>query len=327
MKSAWRLLFLVSLFWSAVVTAQVHKEAVSFNSLSDDGQAPAVIPAELYVPADQPGPFGAVVLVHSSGGVQDFRECWYARAFAARGFAALVIDSFKPRGVMSTAEDQTRVKTMQMLQDAYGALAFLAADQRIDPARIGVMGFSKGGVVSLWSAIKVVADRAEAARGLKQRFAFHLAFYPSCNAPYRSIVTTGGPILMMLGELDDYTPPQPCIDYARRLQASGVKAEFQVIPGAYHAWDNESGPHYLPRVERVMRCEYLIEDDGRYTWVKDKNGKPVEPHTLPASEFYSHLNSECRSYGPKVGGGNTEMKHKALQDVLGFLERYGLIRH
>ncbi|MCZ7655921.1 MAG: hypothetical protein M5R42_19135 [Rhodocyclaceae bacterium] len=61
----------------------------------------------------------------------------------------LVIDSFGPRGVMSTADDQTRVTTTQMLQDAYGALVFLADDKRIDSARIGVMGFSKGGTVAL----------------------------------------------------------------------------------------------------------------------------------------------------------------------------------
>jgi len=329
MKSAsWlRMALYVFLSWSVAAAAQVHKESVSFNSLpGSGGQAAATIPAELYVPADRPGPFAAVVLVHGSGGVSDFREHWYAREFAARGFAALVIDSFKPRGVTSTAEDQTRVTTPQMIQDAYGALAFLAADKRIDPARIGVMGFSKGGTVALWSAMQAVGDRAEASGGGKQRFAFHLPFYPGCNFQYRSTATTGGPILMMLGELDDYTQPQTCIDYARRLQAGGVKVEFQVVPGAYHAWETETGPHYLARAERVRRCEYLIEDDGRYTWVKDKDGQPVAPATLAPKEVVAHWRSECRNYGPKVGGGNLEMKRKALAEAFAFLERHGLMR-
>ena len=215
--------FVALMSWSAAGSANPHRESVSFSSLSgNDGKPPAVIPAELYVPADRAGPFAAVVLVHGSGGVADFREHWYAREFAARGFAALVIDSFKPRGVTSTVEDQTRVTTPQMIQDAYAALAFLAADKRIDPTRIGVMGFSKGGTVALWSAMKAVGDRAEASGGTKQRFAFHLPFYPGCNFQYRSPATTGGPILMMLGELDDYTQPQTCIGYAKRLQAGGV---------------------------------------------------------------------------------------------------------
>jgi dienelactone hydrolase len=327
MKSAWRLLILVSLSWSAVGAAQVNKEAVSFNSLSGSGgQAAATIPAELYVPADRPGPFAAVVLVHGSGGVSDFREHWYAREFSARGYAALVIDSFKPRGVTSTVEDQSRVTTTQMLQDAYGALAFLAADKRIDPARIGVMGFSKGGTVTLWSAMKAVGDRFAAAGGVKQRFAFHLPFYPGCNFQHRSLATTGSPILMMLGELDDYTSPQTCMDYAKRLQSGGVKAEFQVVPGAYHAWETETGPHYLARAERVRRCEYLIEDDGRYTWVKDKDGQPVTPATMGPRDVAAHSRSECRNYGPKIGGGNAEMKRKALAEAFAFLERHGLMR-
>ena len=326
MKSARRWWFLVFLAWSAVGTAQIHKEKVSFNSLSGGSGQAATISAALYVPTDRPGPFGAVVLVHGSGGVSDFREHWYAREFVARGFAALVIDSFTPRGVTSTAEDQTRVSAYQMLLDAYGALAFLAADKRIDPARVGVMGFSKGGVVALWSAAKQVADRAEAADGVKQRFAFHLPFYPGCNFQHRSTATTGGPILMMLGEFDDYTSPQTCMDYARRLLAGGVKAEFQVVPGAHHYWENESGPHYLARAERVRRCEYLIEEDGRYTWVKDKDGEPVAPVTLAPKEVVEHSRSECRNYGPKVGGGNAEMKRTALAEACAFLERHGLMQ-
>ncbi len=319
--------FVVLMSWSSSGSANPHRESVTFSSLrGNDGKPPAVIPAELYVPADRAGPFAAVVLVHGSGGVADFREHWYAREFAARGFAALVIDSFKPRGVTSTVDDQTRVTTSQMILDAYAALAFLATDKRIDPARIGVMGFSKGGTVALWSAMKAVGDRAEASGGTKQRFAFHLPFYPGCNFQYRSPATTGGPILMMLGELDDYTQPQTCIDYAKRLQAGGVKVEYQVVPGAYHAWETESGPHYLARAERVRRCEYLIEGDGRYTWVKDKDGNPVTPVTLAPKDVVEHSRSECRNYGPKVGGGNAEMKRKALAEAFGFLERHGLMR-
>lgn len=326
MKSTWRLFFLASMTWSAVGTAQVHNEAVSFSSLSGSVGQAAAIPAALYVPTDRPGPFGAVVLVHGSGGVSDFREHWYAREFTARGFVALVIDSFKPRGVMSTADDQTRVTTTQMLQDAYGALVFLADDKRIDSARIGVMGFSKGGTVALLSAMKVEGDKAEAFGGVKQRFAFHILFYPPCTIQHRNSATTGGPILMMLGELDDYTLPQVCIGHAQRLQANGVKAEYKVVPGAYHGWETESGPHYLARAERAQRCEYLIEDDGQYTWVKDKDGNQVAPLTMPASQLTPHWREKCRNYGPKFGGGNQDMKRKALEEVFAFLERHGLMR-
>jgi dienelactone hydrolase len=261
-----RMALLVFLSWSAASAAQVHKESVSFNSLAGgSGQAAAAIPAELYVPTKRSEPFGALVLVHGSSGVLDYREHWYAREFAARGYAALVIDSFKPRGVTSTNDDQTRVTTAQMVQDTYGALAFLATDKRIDSARIGLMGFSKGGFVTLRSAAKPVADGIAAAGGLMQRFAFHIAFYPSCTLQQRSTATTGGPILMMLGERDDYVRPEICVGYARRLQAAGVKAEYRLMPGAHHAWEVESGPHILERAERSLLCEYLIEDDWRLT--------------------------------------------------------------
>lgn len=275
MKSAWRLLILVSSRVEYHGAGADEQEAVSFNSLSGSGgQAAATIPAELYVPADRPGPFAAVVLVHGSGGVSDFREHWYAREFSARGYAALVIDSFKPRSVTGTIEDQSRVTTTQMLQDAYGALAFLAADKRIDPARIGVMGFSKGGTVTLWSAMKAVGDRFAAAGGVKQRFAFHLPFYPGCNFQHRSLATTGSPILMMLGELDDYTSPP---DLHGLRQAPAVGRRQGGVPGRSRRLPclGDRNRAALPGAGGA-RPPLRIPDRGRqsYTWVKDR-GRPA----------------------------------------------------
>ena len=47
----------------------------------------------------------------------------------------------------------------------------------IDPARIGIIGFSWGGVVTLLSATRRVAD---ALSGDGPAFAAHAAFYPVC---------------------------------------------------------------------------------------------------------------------------------------------------
>ena len=330
MKSGWRIgvIFFASLSWSANGSAQVfHKESVSFESLpGKDGKPPVVIPAELYTPTERPGPWPAVILVHGSGGVSAYREPWYAREFAARGFAALIIDCFKPRGVMSTVEDQSKVTAGMMNRDAFAALRFMSRDQRFNPERIGVMGFSKGGVVALFSSMKLAADATDSLGNPGLRFAFHVPFYPGCNVQLRNLDTTGKPMLMLLGELDDYTPIVPCIDYAKRLQAAGAKIEYQVVQGARHGWETETGPHYLPRGERFKGCEYLIEDNWRFTWVKDNDGKQVTPLNFSSQEYAQHYESECKRYGPTVGGGNPEMKRKVLAEVFGFLERHGLMQ-
>lgn len=331
MKSEWRMvvIFLASIYWSVNGFAQVfNKEAVSFESLpGKDGKPPVVITAELYTPAERPGPWPAVILVHGSGGVSEHREHWYAREFVARGFAALIIDSFKPRGVMSTVEDQSRVTQAMMNRDVFAALLFMSMEGRFQAGKIGVMGFSKGGNVALWSAMQPVVSATDSLGNPGLRFAFHIPFYPGCNHQFRNSATSGRPVMIMLGELDDYTPPTPCIEYAKRLQAAGAKVEYRVVPGAYHGWETGTGPHYLPRGERLKGCEYLIEDDLRSsTWVKDNDGKPVTPLTFSGQDYVQHYEKECKRYGPTVGGGTPEMKRKALEDVFGFLERHGLMR-
>ena len=60
--------------------------------------------------------------------------------------------------------------------------------------------------------------------------------------------------------------------------------------------------------------------------MKDKDGQPVAPVTLAPKEVVEHSRSECRNYGPKVGGGNAEMKHMALAEAFAFLERHGLMQ-
>jgi len=73
---------------------------------------PVRVPAEIYWPAAQ-GPASqgivpAMVIHHGSGRISGQRELRYARELAAMGVAAVVIDSFRPRGVTSTVEDQSR---------------------------------------------------------------------------------------------------------------------------------------------------------------------------------------------------------------------------
>src|SRR6185436_13242520 len=127
------------------------------------------------------------------------------------GIAAFVVDSFTPRSIRQTATDQSQLSTAANVADALAALRLLATHPRLDPARIGVMGFSKGGQVALYTALEpfrkaVIADAT--------RFAAHIPLYPYCNDWPVAAQLDGAPILMLLGGKDDYTPAAPCQDYA-----------------------------------------------------------------------------------------------------------------
>jgi len=115
----------------------------------------------------------AVLILHGSGGV-DARGDFYEAALNAAGVATLQIDMWEARGVTGVANrPQLPILT---IPDAFSALAYLSAQTNIDPDRIGVLGFSWGGVVSLASSERLYAGQFGGGR----KFAAHVANYPVC---------------------------------------------------------------------------------------------------------------------------------------------------
>lgn len=185
----------------------------------------------------------AVVILHGSAGV-DFRGDFYARELNAAGIATLEIDMWEARGVTGAA-DRPPVPLITY-PDAFGALKFLSAHPNIDPERIGVMGFSWGGAVTLASATELYANKF----GGEFRFSAHVAHYPVCYAANSAIPgsefydLTGAPILIQIGEEDDYDNGSgPCFALKNSLDPE-EQSMVEVISyeGAFHGWDRLEVP-------------------------------------------------------------------------------------
>lgn len=207
-------------------------EAVSF----DGGDGPR-LSGYLYRPAP-PGPRPAVVLLHGCGGLHAeggtlmrSHRAW-GEWFAARGYAALFVDSFGPRGYreICTLSPRPILPHRERVGDAYAALAFLRSLPEVDPRRVFLAGWSNGGASALH-----VMDAGRPGRGFRAA----VAYYPGCVgllgrepafAPY-------APLLILAGEADDWTPPQPCRELVARSRAQGASAQIVTFPGARHAFD------------------------------------------------------------------------------------------
>jgi dienelactone hydrolase len=195
-----------------------------------------VVFGTLRLPPPSAGRVPAMVIAHGSAGV-DQRESWWAETLTKLGLATFVVDSFTPRGVRQTATDQSQLSTAANVADALAALRLLGTHPRIDPQRVGVIGFSKGGQVALYSALEpfrraVIDDDA--------RFAAHVALYPYSNDWYTAARVTGAPMLLLLGGRDDYTPAEACRGYAEWFKAAGGDTTVIVYPDAYHDFDDTS---------------------------------------------------------------------------------------
>jgi dienelactone hydrolase len=212
---------------------------VSYQSL--DKTKPLTVPATLRVPSGQ-ARLPAVVIVHGSSGI-DSRGPSYAVELNKVGIATLEIDMWAARGISGGADRPRTVP--ETLPDAYGAFKYLAANPAIDPKRIGIMGFSWGGVVSMLTATKPYTDQY---LGSDAKFAAHAPNYPVCWVynvvhGYELKSFTGSPVFIQGGELDTYDLPDTCPKLVQSLQATTPGLfSVRMYPNATHAFDRVTEP-------------------------------------------------------------------------------------
>jgi dienelactone hydrolase len=120
------------------------------------------------------------------------------------------------------------------------ALDMLAQHPRIRADRIAVMGFSKGAVAAVYSAM----TRFQALYGNPaHRFAAHIGLYTPCNTGYAKDAEVGpAPIRLFHGVVDDYVAIGPCREYAARLKEAGADVSLVEYANGQHSFDNPFQP-------------------------------------------------------------------------------------
>ena len=79
----------------------------------------------------------------------------------------------------------------------------------------------------------------------KPELARAVAFYPGCRVPAKGYWHSRLPLLILIGEADDWTPAEPCRALAERAQASGKPVSIVTYPGAYHDFDHPNLPIHV----------------------------------------------------------------------------------
>jgi dienelactone hydrolase len=194
----------------------------------------------LYRPA-QPGRHPAVVALHGCSGLTDKsgqpsdRHADWGQRLAALGYIVLFPDSYGSRGLGSQCKNDERSvePSRERVADAKAGLAYLAARPDVKADAIALLGWSNGGSSVLYS----VEPKNAPAQG--PDFAKAVAFYPGCRLPlesgkWRSRV----PLLILMGEADDWTPAAPCKALAAQAKSSGEAVAIVTYPGAYHDFDH-----------------------------------------------------------------------------------------
>jgi dienelactone hydrolase len=259
------LLVIASSSIGEVMTRKVDIPVVG-SKCNDRVKEVSSVSGVLRFPSKTQGQVPAVVLLHSNAGIVGVGD-FYARALNAAGIATLEVDSFLPRGVRSGNERNAPV-LCDRLQDAWGALVFLARDARINPQQIGVAGFSSGAAVAIMSGMgvrpaRLARDNSTLPR--EQVFSAHFALYPACanimddQQRIRSWINpgrpqnwgaAGKPIHIVSGTSDDFdfNPKTDCLRMQEEFPDIASQLTVRMVEGATHAfdWPNPPPPAFSP---------------------------------------------------------------------------------
>jgi dienelactone hydrolase len=195
------------------------------------------LPTTLLKP-DGDGPFPAIVLMHDCSGLgpsSSGAPGRWAKQLLSQGYVVILPDSFSTRGFANgictdASKRRFEVRPFVRARDARAARAFLRELPYVDKERIGLMGGSHGGFTTL-----VTLSRPGSG------FAAAVALYPRCQ--FSQQLKPDVPLLILIGELDDWTPAKECVPLA------GGNVSVKVYPGVHHSFDGPRPKRYV--AERI----------------------------------------------------------------------------
>jgi len=223
----------------AACTAIHAQEKVSIPT-AGLSSSPEPLVAYVFEPSGA-GLHPGVVMMHGCSGAYardgrlNARHRMWGEYLAAHGYVALMVDSFTSRGVKELCTQKLSARTLRPAHragDTYAALAYLRSRKDIEPDHVALLGWSHGGSTVLESMARAPSSGSG--------FAKAIAFYPGCTpfarAPDR--FHPYAPLLVLMGESDDWTPIKPCRELTRIVKERGEAMELVAYPGAYHDFDN-----------------------------------------------------------------------------------------
>jgi endo-1,4-beta-xylanase len=208
---------------------------------------------------------GAAVLVCPGGG---HRELWMdhegyrvAQWLSEHGIAAFIL---KYRLARDT--DSTYTVEGHSLVDAQRALRLIrsrASEWKIDPARLGIMGFSAGGELAAFAARKFDEGSASATDAIDRassKPAFQALIYPG-NGKTITVAKGAPPAFLVCGYDDRPDISEGLAQIYLEFKKAGVPAELHIYTGTGHGFGVRA-TNKLPSGQWLVRFHEWLGERG-----------------------------------------------------------------
>jgi carboxymethylenebutenolidase len=213
--------------------------------------------------ADRPVP--GIVVIHGQSGVEDFIQVTHI--LAAAGYVAVAPDLFHREGA-DTKNDapgrRSRLRDDTVIKDVNAALRFLKANEQVDGARLGIVGFCMGG--------RVVYLAASASPDLRAAVMYYggdtMVAWGSGPSPFERTAQIRCPILGQFGEDDENPSPADVRKLDAELTRHGKAHELHSYAGVGHAFANLNSAKYSREVADrswVRSFEFFARHFGKPT--------------------------------------------------------------
>ena len=203
------------------------------------------IALDCFLPEENGRRYPAVIGLHGSGGgYASMAEP--ARGLAAQGFAVYVLHYFDRTGTTGVADKQTAVRHFPLWgKTLWDAISHVEQQPQVDPANIGLLGFSLGAYLAL--SVATVDHRVKAV----------VDFFGGLPKEMKFFMRRLCPVLILHGDADATVPVEEAYHLQEVLEKRGISYEMQIYPGIGHGFSGEIWQDATRRTLRFLKAHLV----------------------------------------------------------------------
>jgi hypothetical protein len=168
-------------------------------------------------------------------------------------------------------------------------------------------GWSLGGTATLfnaWLPLQNALNKSGAS------FSGYLMWYPGCLALPDLNSWDKDLMQIYIGEEDNWTPPQPCKDLVKQINAEGGNAFIELYPNSFHSFDGPKPLRLIPDAYSWANCELKLNAETKKVY--DPNNKLLD---FSDPKLRRQAYESCATKGEVMAGANPEYRNAAYEHL------------